>query len=78
MHRTTHLLLDRENRVIGALAGRPQDAGWGAVHDGALAALESAAPEMRLRPKDTAHRRGSYPSISHGISFGGGQEVRVP
>lgn len=75
--RSPHLLLDRENRVVGVLAGRPLDPGWGAVHDSALSALESAAPKMRLRPKDAAHRRGSYPSVSHGISFGGGQEVRI-
>ena len=93
--RTPHLLLDRENRVVGVLAGRPQGAmDWGAVHDSALSSLESVSKKLKVGPKvpkkksdnsrrDTAHatpshRRGSYVSISHGLSFGGGQEVSVP
>lgn len=76
--RTPHLLLDRENRVIGALAGRPHGAtDWGAVHDSALASLESVSKKLNFSQKDKAHRRGSYISISHGLSFGGGQQVRA-
>jgi hypothetical protein len=77
--RTPHLLLDRENRVVGALAGRPLGAtDWGAVHDSALGSLEAVSEQLNVCHKDTTHRRGSYVSVSHGLSFGGGQEVRVP
>jgi hypothetical protein len=94
MFRTPHLLLDRENRVIGVLAGRPQGAmDWGAVHDSALGSLESVSEKLKVGRKESkkksdtshrdttptppSHRRGSYVSISHGLSFGGGQEVSV-
>ena len=76
--RKTHLLLDREHRVVGALVGRPRNAeDWEAVHDQALKALESATLKMNLAKKATKNRRGQYHSIAHGISFGGGQKVRT-
>ena len=75
--RTPHLLLDRENRVVGALAGRPLGAtDWGAVHDRALGCLESVSEKLNV--KDAAHRRGSYTSVTHGLLFGGGQGVSSP
>jgi hypothetical protein len=85
--RTTHLLLNREHRIIGVLAGRPCNAKWGEeVHDKALAALQSAASEMGLRGNTAkgkpegdhdVGRRRPFPSISYGLSFGGGQTVRA-
>ena len=74
--RTTHLLLDREHHIIGVLVGRPRNSkDWDSVHDKALAALEAAASKMTFTDKEKTHRRGFFPAIPHGISFGGGQEV---
>jgi hypothetical protein len=76
------MLLDREQRVVGALAGQPRDIkGWRAVHDSAFSALEYAAsqikPKAPKKPKEIKSRRGLQISLSHGISYGGGQQVRA-
>jgi hypothetical protein len=78
MNSTTHLLLDRGHRVIGALVGQPRDAhGWRAVHDDALGALRSAARRLGFTEKEEmGGRRGPFPTIAHGLSYGGGQKVR--
>lgn len=75
--RNTHLLLDRGHRVIGVLVGQPQGAhDWKAVHDDSLDALQSAAADMRFTEKEgRGGRRGSFPTVAHGLSYGGGQRV---
>lgn len=76
--RTTHLLLDNEQHVIGALVGQPKDAeGWQKVHDEAYKSLQAAASSMGFSHKETSHRRGAFPAVAHGISFGGGQAVSL-
>jgi hypothetical protein len=80
MGRKTHLLLDSEQRIIGALVGQPRDThGWRAVHDDALAALGSAAidDDLGFTPSkyERKGRHETFPTIAHGLSFGGGQEV---
>ncbi|KAF8325600.1 hypothetical protein F5887DRAFT_901156, partial [Amanita rubescens] len=65
-------LLDTEGYVLGLLLGWPRE-GWDRTHDAAFGLLkkESVYFNARRRPK---HRRGAFPSIAHGISYGGGQE----
>jgi hypothetical protein len=77
--RKTHLLLDRGHRVIGALVGRPRDpGGWSTVHSDALAALKAASDDLKFSDREASGgRRGPFPTIAHGLSFGGGQEVRA-
>ncbi|KAF8332937.1 hypothetical protein F5887DRAFT_1080538 [Amanita rubescens] len=72
--RQTYPLLDTEGYVLGLLLGWPRE-GWDRTHDAAFGLLkkESVYFNARRRPK---HRRGAFPSIAHGISYGGGQEVR--
>ncbi|KAM6499217.1 hypothetical protein JOM56_004725, partial [Amanita muscaria] len=67
-------LLDREGVVVGALAGRPRDETWETVHNTAFKALRTAGKSMGYNPKETSNRRGSFPTVAHGISFGGGQQ----
>jgi hypothetical protein len=75
---TTHLLLDSQGLIVGVLLGWPRDIqGWKAVHDGAFEALDKAANAIPDSLKK-AHRRGDYPSLAHGLSFGGGQTARIP
>ena len=74
----THLLVDnaQDPHVVGILLGRPWDVrGWGFVHNDALAVLKDAASHMTFTSKEMLHRRGSFPAIAHGLSFGGGQTV---
>jgi len=77
--RTTHLLLDKRHCVISALVSWPHGAhDWGEVHDDTWGKLQSAAESLRFTANEEAGGRcGSFPTIAHGVSFGGGQEVRV-
>ncbi|KAK2465171.1 hypothetical protein APHAL10511_002802 [Amanita phalloides] len=70
----THLLIDREGYVIGVLLGQPYETEqWQAVHMDAFIALRKAASGLSNKDKKLENRRGPFPSIPHGISFGGGQ-----
>ena len=78
--RSTYLLLDGENRIIGVLVGQPRNLegpqGWKAVQEDALAGLKEAAPRLKFTDKEKRDgRRGPFPTIAHGLSFGGGQMV---
>lgn len=71
---TPYVLLDRENRVIGALAGQPKV--WANILKNAWAALQIAQSELTFEiEKAKGHRRGEFPSFAYGLSFGGGQMV---
>jgi hypothetical protein len=60
------------------LAGQPRNfQGWRAAHKQAFAALQVAAEGLGFTKQEVGGgRRGSFPTIAHGLSFGGGQEVR--
>lgn len=74
--RSTHLLLDRDGIIVGVLLGMPKDVeGWRKALNKATVALQKAADKISARAKRTTHRRGTFPSLAHGISFGGGQKV---
>ena len=71
----THLLIDEIDRVIGVLYGQPRDlAGWQKANRRALKLLRKASTYFTARTVKP-HRRGTFPSVAHGISFGGGQQV---
>ena len=71
-HREAIPIIDKEDRIIAVLAGQPDDPGWDAVHQSATDLLDGCRGKM----KQGTHRRGRYPMLSSGISFGGGQTVR--
>ncbi|KAG6819649.1 hypothetical protein H0H93_009906 [Arthromyces matolae] len=76
--RRSHLLLDKGLNIIGILLGKPrhkaeQPGEWDAVCQDAFEALKLAASSMAFSEKESNHRRGPFPSVPHGISFGGGQ-----
>jgi hypothetical protein len=74
--RSSHLLLDTEKRVIGVLVGQPRgEERWKQVCMGVFEALKTAASSLNLSKEKKKHRRGEFPAVAHGISFGGGQEV---
>ena len=73
-----HLLLDRDGIVIGVLLGMPKDLeGWKEVLGRAHASLRNGADKISACAKSTTHRRGTFPSLAHGISFGGGQKASL-
>ncbi|KAG6826053.1 hypothetical protein H0H92_001295 [Tricholoma furcatifolium] len=77
--RDTHLLLDQDFNVIGILLGQPRDRAdspgeWEALCKEAFEALRVAAASMNFSENECSHRRGAFPAVPHGISFGGGQK----
>ncbi|KAF8328771.1 hypothetical protein F5887DRAFT_1082914 [Amanita rubescens] len=76
--RVTHLILDRNKTVIAVLLGQPRETpGWDKVHDEAVDCIKKTAVRMGLDEKTPHGRRGPYPSVAHGISYGGGQPASV-
>ncbi|KAL7278946.1 hypothetical protein ACG7TL_006778 [Trametes sanguinea] len=71
--RMPYALLDKEERVIGALVGRPRDEAWGTVVSEASSVLEAARSTLYGNAAPTAHRRGCFSLVASGISYGGGQ-----
>ncbi|TFK64366.1 hypothetical protein BDN72DRAFT_774653, partial [Pluteus cervinus] len=76
-----HAILDANGRIVGALAGRPRNSGWDDVLGNACEVLRN----IRLvgdvancfGPNDIDHRRGRFLAVPVGVSFGGGQKVKM-
>ncbi|KAG1721317.1 uncharacterized protein EDB91DRAFT_1088492 [Suillus paluster] len=72
---TPHVLLDKDRRTIGVLAGHPKDDGWHDTVAAVCTAMEHARDCCAFRRENMEHRRGAYPCLAVGVSFGGGQEI---
>ncbi|KAJ7079807.1 hypothetical protein B0H15DRAFT_787690 [Mycena belliarum] len=76
--RSPKLILDVEGRVIAVLLGRPEDPGWDVVvrdAEKAMRRVNRAGHALgAFRAEDARHRRGNFPVIAGGVSFGGGQK----
>ncbi|KAJ7170637.1 hypothetical protein C8R43DRAFT_875602 [Mycena crocata] len=69
-------IVDSKGRIVAVLGGMPADvAGWKVVTDTAAELLEKRASEGSFSNDQLFHRRAQepYPSITRGISHGGGQ-----
>jgi hypothetical protein len=69
-------ILDGKQRVIGICAGHPDDTSWEKTKVDAAAAMKDARKNCRFPKGAKSHRRGLFPALAVGASFGGGQEVR--
>jgi hypothetical protein len=79
-HATSSLprpLVDKEDRVIAVLGGRPNDEKYLQLTRDAAAEIEKARAQLNFRPEQQSGRRGDFFSASVGPSFGGGQQVRA-
>jgi hypothetical protein len=74
---TPRVLLDKNRRVIGILAGRPKGSGWDEVVKEANDAMENAKERCTFQSSDMDHRRGSYSCLAVGVSHGGGRQVCI-
>lgn len=69
-------LVDRQDRVVGVVLGKPADtAGWDKAMEETAGAVRDARKRMRFSKGMQTHRRGAFPAVGTGISFGGGQGV---
>jgi hypothetical protein len=69
-------ILSKDGEVFALLAGRPQDKTF--VDDLKLLEkeMEIARDSLSFGKGTDQHRRGEYPTMSTGISYGGGSKVR--
>lgn len=74
--RTPTPLLDPLGNVFGVCSRQPKDASWASVSEDAAAAIEKAGGECEFPDGSTDHRRGRFPAMAVGVSYGGGQQVR--
>ena len=75
------LILDKEERIVAALVGQPEDPQWKDIVDSAaevMQGVERQGASMDLfTEKNLHHRRGEFLAIPAGVSFGGGQMVQA-
>ncbi|KAJ7027568.1 hypothetical protein C8F04DRAFT_1189375 [Mycena alexandri] len=70
----TRPLVDAAGRVFAVFGGHPDDPNWKRdVHDPAVEAMEEARAKCKVSEARTYHRRGNWPPLSAGDSYGGGQ-----
>ena len=86
--RTTHLIVDNEERVIGILGGQPRDQGrgrggcptyndWKEVIDKSGETSHRVRSTYSFSEEQLNHRRGDFVAVDYGLSFGGGQRVWI-
>jgi hypothetical protein len=78
VHRVTDHIVDKMGKVIGVLCGFPDDDSWEATHRGAADAIRAARDVACFSDECKKHRRGNFPALAVGVSFGGGQKVSTP
>ncbi|TFK85202.1 hypothetical protein K466DRAFT_495211 [Polyporus arcularius HHB13444] len=70
--RTTHPLVDSEGRMLGLLVGEMRDPDYAYLVANATHHLREARKYCH-KPGTERHRRGSFSTVTDGISIGGGQ-----
>lgn len=75
--RTPLAILDHQGRIVVMLAGRPSDPGWDGVIEEATSLFMAAKAKFDAQGEDIEHRRGHFVALRCGVSFGGGQTVRI-
>ncbi|KAI0652179.1 hypothetical protein C8Q79DRAFT_997324 [Trametes meyenii] len=66
---------DKDGVVFAVLAGSPNDPGWPAAMKEIQTAMDHARRELLgTRGREEEHRRGLFPTVACGISYGGGQK----
>ena len=65
--------MDEDARLMVMLVGRPDDTTWD--QNGVEAAKAMNIAQMQGKFPCTSHRRGKYPTVANGLSYGGGQKV---
>ena len=61
--------------IIALLAGRPASETWDICMRELTGKMIMARDALNFVDKEAKHRRGAYPSVNTGISYGGGAKV---
>lgn len=73
----SYALLDSEGYVCGVLGGYPQNTNWDGVNDEACNAIRDLRSKLHFNEKQVTNRRFDCPTVSFGVSFGGGAKVKL-
>ncbi|KDR65549.1 hypothetical protein GALMADRAFT_32693, partial [Galerina marginata CBS 339.88] len=65
-------VVDKADRVISVLAGRPEDDDWDRMELLGREAIESRRSRLSIHKNDRTHRRGAFPAVRCGVSHGQG------
>ncbi len=73
-HSDPRPIVDNKGRIVAVIVGQPHDTSYSAACMGAHDEImrEGAAANFR---KASSHRRGHFPAVNVGISYGKGQRV---
>lgn len=77
MNRETHAITDRNGRVISVLAGRPRRDNWDGLVEELANKISAVREQTKFSNKQLNHKRGEFPSVAFGTSFGGGSLVSI-
>lgn len=66
-------ILDSRSRVVAIRAAQPRN--WESVNRDASATIKTMRKRAYFPKKSTRHRRGDFPALAYGVSYGGGQQV---
>ncbi|KAF7970990.1 hypothetical protein HWV62_22491 [Athelia sp. TMB] len=66
-------ICDSKGRVIAVCVAQPRS--WECVNRDAVAAIKAARKRLYFPKKSRRHRRGDFPALAYGVSYGGGQQV---
>lgn len=64
-----------DGRVIACLVGRPDDGDYLQLTRRVATKIDSTREDLRLNDGQRSHRRGEFPALAMGLSYGGGQRV---
>lgn len=67
-------ILDNGGRVIAVLAGRPSDSSYTEAADRAFEAMVCEGRAAGFGSDVPKHRRGAFPALNTGVSYGEGQQ----
>ena|SRR5580704_9926511 len=66
-------LVDSQGRIYAVLAGRPDDPTYVKAAEETFQALAEEATKANFATKECNHKRGCFPAVSVGLSYGQGQ-----
>ncbi|KAJ7124030.1 hypothetical protein C8R43DRAFT_899244, partial [Mycena crocata] len=68
-------IVDSKSRIVAVLAGQPRDPTYAADATAAYHAILDERKRAQFSAKASTHRRGPFPALNVGLSYGKGQRI---
>lgn len=66
--------IDEAGRIFAIAAGKPCDKSYDQAANNAFQAIQDTGTGVKFNAKSTTHRRGGFPALNVGVSYGKGQK----